>query len=369
MPGEGSVKRWIDAANKRLKATGMALTVYGVNISLRATLPPRPWEENQTRRQRRVALGIKAISERDVREAELFVRQVSISLNKGTFEWTQLPGIIDPREEVKAKGSLVGDWIQDFEQERRPRTSDTTWRYAYQRLIDTLPLDEELTEAVLIDWILDKDPDCSTMRRKYLAIAKGLLDIAGIPYRRLKSLSKPSANKVLNPRDLPEDEEIVEVHGAIADPGWRWVYGMLAAYGLRPHELFRLDLGHWPDVRVLRNTKTGERVVPAIYAEWVELFELSPKINLPANLNWQEDQENWRLGKKIGMGFTRHKLGDPYNLRHCYARRCLKLGMTSDISAALMGHSRQVHEERYRAFIKANVYVEAAKRAIARSSS
>uniref|UniRef100_UPI001CFE5416 hypothetical protein n=1 Tax=Microseira wollei TaxID=467598 RepID=UPI001CFE5416 len=29
----------------------------------------------------------------------------------------------------------------------------------------------------------------------------------------------------------------------ITNRAWQWVYGMLAVYGLRPHEIFNLDLG------------------------------------------------------------------------------------------------------------------------------
>jgi hypothetical protein len=37
---------------------------------------------------------------------------------------------------------------------------------------------------------------------------------------------------------LPSDEVIVEWYDRIPNPTWRYVYGIMATYGLRNHEVF-----------------------------------------------------------------------------------------------------------------------------------
>jgi hypothetical protein len=80
------------------------------------------------------------------------------------------------------------------------------------------------------------------------------------------------------PRDLPSDEEILEWSHAISDPRWRQVYGLMATYGLRPHEVFYLDDEELRQggvmLTVLDGTKTGRRQAFPLHEEWVEYFDL-----------------------------------------------------------------------------------------------
>lgn len=360
-------QKWLSAANKRLKGVPISLEMSGKanNIYLRGIFPAQPWETNQTTRQRKISIGIRAIEEKDVKNAESMAREVSLDLNRNNFNWTDLPGVFDPRT---PDPTTIGDWATQLEKEKRDTMAPYTWRYNYELIMVSLPMEQELSEVTLIDWILTENPTADTMRAKYVTIAAALCEVAGIPANKVRKLRKDMPNKNVNPRDLPDDSAIVAMWDFNKENSWAWAYGMLATYGLRPHELFRLDLSIFPEVRVLENSKTGERIVPAIHPHWLERFDLTSKIRLPQQLRWSPDQPNWILGRKIGMGFTRHKLGDPYNLRHCYARRCLELGLTSDVSSKLMGHSREIHERKYRAFIKSSVYVDAAKRMISKHS-
>jgi integrase len=361
-------EKWVDTANKRLKGLRASLEVSGGGntLHLRGTFPPKPWESNQKTRQRKISLKRRAGAEVDVKAAEKLARQIDLDLNNNEFDWTQFPGIVDPRI---AEPTTVAEWVQMLEADRRHTMSDLTWHRNYELLLPTLPMESELNEGVLIDWILSENSAGNTMRPKYVAIAAGLLEVAGLDATRIRKLRREVSTKPVNPRDLPEDEAIVAMWKSIAyiKPEWAWVYAMLATYGLRPHEIFRLDLSLFPKVRVLQNSKTGERIIPAIRPHWVQEFELTDKIRLPQNLQWEPEQPHAILGRKIGGGFIKHKLGDPYSLRHCYARECLRIGLSSDVGAKLMGHSREIHERTYRAFIKSSVYIEAAERAIERA--
>lgn len=370
---------WLAATNKRLEGTRVTLEMSGKknNLSLRATLPAKPWDKDQRSRQQRVSLGLtvwwgegdkeaEARAKQNLAEAEKIAKQVDVDLMDGCFDWTGFSHIEDPRE---PEPQTIADWVKLLERDRRPGMKPDTWRYNYETLLSSLPLNEPISEEILCQWIREVDPEGSTMRSKYVTIALGLCELADVPTKNIKKLRRDRPTQPVNPRDLPSDEAIVAMWETICDRDWSWVYGMLATYGLRPHELFRLDLSIWPDVRVLQNSKTGERIVPAIRPEWIKKFELTAEVCLPANLNWNAETANWRLGLKIGQGFKRYCLGSPYDLRHCYARACLEAGLSSDISAKLMGHSREIHERSYRAFIKSSVYVDAAKRAIAANRS
>lgn len=70
----------------------------------------------------------------------------------------------------------------------------------------------------------------------------------------------------VNPRSLPTDAQIVAWRDSLPSGSWRWVVGMLACYGLRGHEVFRLDLVDFPVVRGLVG-KTGARFIYPLYPE------------------------------------------------------------------------------------------------------
>ena len=356
-----SADEWIARANRRLGRCGVTLELSGKanNIYMRGTFPDKPWE-GTGRKQRRIALRMRAVDVDVVRQAEAIARQVGLDLSAGQFDWLKFSDEEDPRVRLVT----IGDLARELEREKREsgKVGEYTWRNAYEALIAKLPLDELPSEDRLMAWVLECDPTASTMRRKYLSIAKSILRLAGMQSGRLDRLARENQNKPINPRLLPTDPDIAKTLAEMERPEWRWTYGMLAVYGLRPHELFHLDFRAWPDLRVLADTKTGERLVPPIYSEWIDEFELVGEMHLPSNLRWDDETPNWKRGRKIGGGFRRMGLGDPYNLRHCYARRCLELGLTSDVSAALMGHSREIHERSYRAFIHSTTYLDVAKR-------
>lgn len=359
----GSAIEWVRKANRRLKGCGLSLELRGKgdNLYMRGMFPAK---DGNGSKQRSVALKMKALTLEDVRLAEQTARQVALDLNKGDFSWAKFS---DVEEDDK---QTIGYFVQELEQQRRHTVSSYTWQYAYAKLMQTLPLDRPISEDILYSWILERDPKNSTMRRKYVSIARALLDLAGLSDRKVSRLTSQISSKAINPRDLPEDEAILVMFERIKTESeeWAWTYGMLAVYGLRPHELFRLDLSNFPDVRVLPESKTGERIVPPLPPQWIDRMGLDSEIKIPSTLKWSPDDENWKLGRKIGKRYKKAGYGDPYNLRHCYARRCLVYGLTSDISSKLMGHSRQIHEDRYRAFIKGSLYVDIAKEIIAQRS-
>ena len=126
---------------------------------------------------------------------------------------------------------------------------------------------------------------------------------------------------------------------------------MLATYGLRNHEVFRIDFNSIAKgdyiVRVGENSKTGSRRVWPCYPEWFEQFKLQD-VKLPqCNL----DRSNADVGHVVTVWFKRNIPFQAYNLRHCWAVRTLEFGLDISLAAQQMGHSNQVHSELYHHWI------------------
>jgi hypothetical protein len=51
-------------------------------------------------------------------------------------------------------------------------------------------------------------------------------------------LAEKYSPKRVSPRDLPDDRTVAEIGLSIKNSAWRWIYGMMATYGLRNHEVF-----------------------------------------------------------------------------------------------------------------------------------
>jgi integrase len=156
----------------------------------------------------------------------------------------------------------------------------------------------------------------------------------------------------VQPRQLPDDETILSWFYKIKNPAWRWVYGMLATYGLRNHEVFRLNFESLketsPVIEVLEG-KTGDRRIWACYPEWVEDFQLLNVQLPPIRL----DRSNSAIGSSCGHYFkTQVALPFPlYSLCHCWAIRTLEFGLDITLAAQQMGHSVAVHSDLYHRWI------------------
>ncbi|MEO1185903.1 MAG: site-specific integrase, partial [Cyanobacteria bacterium J06636_27] len=192
-------------------------------------------------------------------------------------------------------------------------------------------------------------------------------------------LSKYSKMPEHNSRKIPTDAEIItgffkfaeylntrgkQVNRNVKDSWqlWRWIYGMLAVYGLRPRELFiNPNVDWWLNQdntnmtwKVDRDCKTGEREALPLYKQWIADFDLrNPKysqmlvdavnkkdINNYAQITGLTQRVSWWF-RKIGLEFK------PYDLRHAWAIRAHILGVPIKAAADNLGHSVQVHTQTY----------------------
>jgi integrase len=164
------------------------------------------------------------------------------------------------------------------------------------------------------------------------------------------------SSRAVNPRDLPSDEDIAYWFELIKNANWRYAYGLIAAFGLRPHETFFLDvsdLAHGGEtVQVLpglqRTRKHKPRQIWALYPEWIDTFGLREGELPPVSGRKHSD-----FGDRVSQYFHRDaKLPfGAYDLRHCWAVRRILFGFPDALSAQQMGHSLAVHTETYQAWI------------------
>lgn len=258
-----------------------------------------------------------------------------------------------PRQE-----KAIAFWLTEFEtdyfnrRERTPKT-ETTWRGDYLKIFRLLPSDQPLTTEALMTALIETKPDTRTRQRA--AIALGAL----AKFARLDFNAKPYIGsyspRTVRPRTLPDDKLISEWFSRINNPSWRWVYGMLACYGLRPHEVFWIDkdlLKAGSFVVSVLDGKTGFRRVYPFYPEWFDTFQLN-HVSMP-NVSGKNNSD---LGSRVRWAFKRANVPfSPYDLRHAWAVRTLTFDMNVSLAAKQMGHSLKIHTDIYHRWIDERHY-------------
>ncbi|MDY6803496.1 MAG: hypothetical protein SXA11_06775 [Cyanobacteriota bacterium] len=267
-----------------------------------------------------------------------------------------------PKEPIDNKSISIGQAIALFKQDFwNKRSSDnlkakSTWKN-YQQVIDKIP-QSYLTKTVSIEnltnLIINNSLPETRKRENWVLVCGILAKFAKIDdktaIRELKGNRKPSRD-----RYIPSDREIIAVRNGIEDAPWRWVFGILAAYGLRPSELFHLNFTRFNEgiIKVGAETKTGERIIYPLLKNWHLDWELE-KVSYPHNLipeklihlsNQDKSRRITQKFKSLKFGFT------PYALRDAYAIRGAVLGISPSIISQWMGHSLNVHFDSYQSYI------------------
>jgi integrase len=362
------VKYSLEEINKRLKAgkRGVSVRQRGDTLSIRATLPPRPNSQKNQAYQQDIALGMYA-NPAGLRAAE----DKAIELAADIVRWKS--GQNFPWENWIESGLKPGNtceyWIEAFKEEfliKRQDFSLTTWQKHYLFQFNRLSPKAELTGELLLKTISSLPINTWTRHRTtqtYIKLAK----FAGVDADLHSYKGKYSSNSTI--KDLLTDEAIALVREQITSRRWQWVYGMLAAYGLRPHEVFFATVESKPPYKChISEGKTGARTVQPFYPQWAERWKLWEQHNAATQTQCQYQE----LGRLVYQSLKYHfkKTGAtlaPYDLRHCYAIRIsvvFELPVTT--SARLMGHSVMEHLKTYQRHIDEQTNSRAVERAIAR---
>ncbi len=219
-----------------------------------------------------------------------------------------------------------------------------------------------MTIDILLTRVRCTEPNTRSRKRACDYCFK-LADFAGLEGRqKIKEFTGSYSAAAVNPRTLPNDSAIALFRNSIESPSWQWVVGVMAAYGLRNHEVFRLEMRDFPVARVTEG-KTGDRFVYPLYPEWAQEWKLQDVI-LPA---LSLEYSNAKLGTKVSGWFYDHKAPfRAYDLRHAWARRAFEFRLSVNEAAKMLGHSQKVHTTTYQAWIDEEVYLKSIKSIIGR---
>ena len=340
------VDRAIDKANQGLNR--IKIERRGRKLALRGSLPKKSGE-GRGNKQRYIALGIFANPE-GVKIALAKAQRLESDLNMDRFEWGDWESSSSGLGEKKA-----ADWGQEFGTIKAGTVKASSYHANYEEPLASLP-EKVLTEEMLIAHILSRSEPNSWARKNDCMVFKQVAKFAGISvdFGAIKGKYKP---KPITPDQVPSDDEIETIWESISNPGWRWVYGMLATYGLRPHEVFRIAdtrkvASRTGKITILEETKTGARAVWPLPDKWRSRFDLANMV-LP-NIKI-EGRDNQSIGERIHQNLCNAKNRKiphkPYALRHAWAIRSAVMGVPDSIAARWMGHSVAVHAETYHAAI------------------
>ena len=372
----------LKAINARLRAARVSVSVRksGNSLQLRTTLPIKPGDIDKNgsgTKQYDISLGIP-FSFDGLNTAEEEANELGKLIARKQFYWTDK---YLGKTRIKANLQNISDLIINFEQnyfQTRKRTlkSENTFNSYLYIAQKHLPKDKLAINANFIEAV----QSCSSsdsVKNELIKVIRVLCKCSGLEVPELNNFKiQPTAKRK---RDIPTDLEIEKEYlrfqnYALNRPTklinredrniwklWRWVYGMLATYGLRPLEIFvKPDLDWWLSSdntmntwRVNEECKTGDREALPLYPRWIESFNL------------KNDQEAIELLKtKIADKITSKQINavrhgtdrwfrfveipfQPYDLRHAWAIRAHLMGIPIKAAADNLGHSVNMHTSIY----------------------
>ncbi|MGH7999274.1 MAG: site-specific integrase [Brasilonema sp.] len=369
----------LEKVNQRLKSAKTKVTIRESNgsLQLRATLPIKPGDKDTNgtgRKQYNISLNIPANLD-GLKTAEEESYELGKLIARKTFEWNDK---YLGNEATKKDFQTIGELLEQFENEyfknhKRTTKSEHTFFYYFSRTKRFTNPKDLATPENLINSIEKIDKEWARYN------AARAISAFCITFKIEIDLSRYSKMPDNNSRNIPTDVEISagiikfadylnnrgnQVNSDVKNSWqlWRWTYGMLAVFGLRPRELFiNPDIDWWlsqenADLtwKVHKDSKTGERQALPLHKEWIEEFDLiNPKylemlataISKKDNTNHAEitaltQRVSWWF-RKIGLDFK------PYDLRHAWAIRAHILGIPIKAAADNLGHSVQVHTQTY----------------------
>ncbi|HEY9762373.1 MAG TPA: hypothetical protein V6D07_07595 [Trichocoleus sp.] len=320
----------------------------GRKLSLRGSLPKKPGD-GRGNQQTTIALGIFA-SPDGIKVAMAKAQRLESDLNMERFSWADWEG-----GQGDGQGKTAADWAKEFGAIKAGTIKPSSYNANYKEPLDSLPA-KPLTTDLLLTHVLSRSKPNTWARKNDCMVFKQLAKFAGLDldFSNVRGNYKPSP---MSADDIPSDEEIEDIWAAISNPGWQWVYGMLATYGLRPHEVFKIAdhqgiSSPTGKITVLDDSKTGRRDVWPLPDKWRHQFGLANVVMPQIRIEGRDNQE---LGERIGANLCNPKNRriphTPYALRHAWAIRSAVMGIPDSIAARWMGHSVAVHAETYHAAI------------------
>ena len=375
--------------NQSLESKGINLRIEkrGKVLNIRGSLPDKA--SPSLSKVQRISLKLPHNSI-GLEEAKKAIELIDFQLKKNQFSWSQWIKDKTNLSTKKKQNNVVveiesfkKDFFSDTSKSKSPSGMISTWQSAYKpymnRLIGVsnksrLKLDENL----LIEILLSYKKNSRSRQQCGIALSALARHLNFKLPDNWKQLQSGYGIHESNFRKLPNDDEIVNSFKLIPNPKWRFVFGLMATYGLRNHEVFFSDLSCLKKdgdkiVRVFPNTKTGEHQVWPFHPEWVGLFELDKTTDtsnlLPSIKKDLKDTTLQHIGRRVSEQFRRYKISfTPYDLRHAWAVRTILIGLPNTVAAKMMGHSVSIHTKTYHHWITRRDQQIAVDSALSRST-
>jgi integrase len=373
----------IAQANHRFKVAQLGLQIErrGKKLALRGTLPPRPGSPRLRPHQQRVPIDLPA-TPAGLKQAEAQVKVIAGQLIQNSFDWQQyLPvaggGRLSEMDLSQKLQAFEIHLLTQLSQTSKPASLKTTWQTAYapylRKLTAIAQSSGNLSLSELIYATVYSTPANSRSRQVCCTALSALAEFLQLELPiALKTLWGTYSPSQTQARDLPTNAEIVAAYQLIPNPAWRFVYGIMATYGLRNHEVFFCDynalaVGNSEAViEVLDTTKTGSHEVWPFLPEWIDTFDLRsiilPQINTDLSHTTLQ-----RIGQQVSCQFRRYQIPfSPYDLRHAWAVRTIHIGLPDTVAARMMGHSVAIHTRTYHRWLTRRDQQQAVQAALAR---
>ena len=367
---ERAVEAALAAVNERLKVAKRKVAVCVTSsrgrqqrgLFLRATVPPKPDEPAGPPSRKRIRLPLES-TVAGIQEAEHFAIRLDQDLRSwrtgAAFNWTDWDKVA-PRVRAIASpplGELMTrfkeKWFFDRRSHEKPASLDRYWRSEYQVSFNRLNLDELFSVGVLRASIEALPPN-SRIRMRQGRVCSDLAQFADCPdsvVKELKEMGKGYSSKEINPRDIPDDVDLLADIERVPDR-FRWCLRVIYLYGCRPHELWFSEVDA-EDFLVIDDGKTGGRDSVALTSEIHLVAEWKLKgRHLPGGVGANAKDPAYQVQKKLNEAINDVGIGwDLYDLRHAWARRSIRDGVDIRRAARNMGHSVRTHERIYNRWI------------------
>ncbi len=361
----------INVINRKFLIKGSKLKIEkrGGKLNIRGSLHSK--ENKNIQKVQRISLGIDADTD-GLEEAKKKLQLINLQLELDQFEWRNWV-TLSIKEGNKTHESFIKE-ISEFEKkffkgyrnDHLNSARKSTWNSSYKpyikRMLNIYKKNDKKDINDIFLSTLKSYQEGSRSRKQCgtsLNVFANFLKLS-LP-SEWKSLSRGYGIKKASFRNLPDDNLIEELWRNIPNKSWQYVFGLMATYGLRNHEVFFSDLSALKNngdkiLRVLPTTKTGEHQVWPFHPKWVDLFELSSLGNDPSllpKINRDLSQTTLQnIGKRITDQFNRYDIKiRPYDLRHAWAVRTIFYDLPDTVAARMMGHSVSLHNQTYHHWI------------------
>lgn len=357
--------------NLRLREDKIKVSIQrsGDSLVIQATLPIKPTEKaanGKVNKQTKISLGIPFNAE-GLKTAEEEARELGKLIARKTFVWNEK--YLKTKRLKSETVVSTADLLKDFEckyflNRKKNRQSLHTFNNHAGNIKRFLDLDQDLSDTTIITAI-QKTSAGSGARQGLVSALSVFCRTVGydFDFRGYKNGYIPKK------RNLPTDQQIEdEINKLTAErstfqaDAWQWVYGMLATYGLRPHEIFAVNIEKFTDSSndlyavtldesLTDGVKTGERVIFPLHIKWVKFFDLQ-NVRMPKIIKVDKNIRLEHKAQHICVVFKRKNISfKPYDLRHAYAVRGHILGIPIKEMADNMGHSVEMHTKIYQKYL------------------